>query len=84
MPSANVTLLVLRPARSTNPSILNLLDVILRNQTDITPTIRPVCMADQLSSLIFSCSFFRFQAILREKYVKVELVGRLLVVRFFC
>ena len=80
MPSVNVTLLVLRSARSTNPSIVNLLDVILRNQTDIAPTIRPVCMADQLPSLIFSCSFLLFQAILREKYVKV---GRLLVVGLF-
>lgn len=80
MPSVNVTLLVLRPARSTNSSIVNLLDVILRNQTDIAPTIRPVCMADQLPSLIFSCSFLLFQAILRQKYVKV---GRLLVVGLF-
>ena len=80
MPSVKVTLLVLRPARSTNSSIVNLLDVILRNQTDIAPTIRPVCMADQLPSLIFSCSFLLFQAILRQKYVKV---GRLLVVGLF-
>ena len=82
MPSADVTLLVLRPARSTNPSILNFVRRHFKvpNESDITLTIRPVCMADQLSSFVFSFSFLRFQAILRDKYV---MVGRLLVVRLF-